>query len=417
MSTTDPNRPLEKVEPGIYKRTAADGTARYKIGWRDASGKQRWRYVDGGITAARAARAVELGRRAKGERIAADPRLRFNDAADAWWNARAVKLRPTTQSAYKASLKHLREAFGRRRMSDITPADVAAYVSAQQAAGQKGWTIKGQLAVLGAIFVYSSRHLGFVGSSPVAALDRVERPSTSDEKPKRILTDAELARLLAAVDEYYRPLFTLAARTGARLGEVLGLTWQDIDLDGGSVTFTHQLDRKGKRVPLKTKRSRRTIEIGPALVAMLREAKLASPLSTPHDLVFLSRKGTGHDHRNVAGRVLARAVQRAGLEAIERDGEVIEHAPTFHSLRHSHASALIAAGWDIEEVSARLGHADVATTMRIYTHAFDAAARSTHRRERLAALEASVEASDGSRAAADASNGEGDAAKVQQLRA
>jgi hypothetical protein len=51
-----------------------------------------------------------------------------------------------------------------------------------------------------------------------------------------------------------------------------------------------------------------------------------------------------------------RAVKRAGLGAVERDGRVIEPAPTFHCLRHSHGSALIAAGWDIEEVSARLGH-------------------------------------------------------------
>ena len=65
---------------------------------------------------------------------------------------------------------------------------------------------------------------------------------------------------------------------------------------------------------------------------------------------------------------------------------IVEHAPTFHSLRHSHGSALIAAGWDLEEVSARLGHADVGTTQRAYVHAYDAARRSDERRNRLAAL-------------------------------
>jgi integrase len=57
-----------------------------------------------------------------------------------------------------------------------------------------------------------------------------------------------------------------------------------------------------------------------------------------------------------------------------------------HALRHSHASALIAAGWDIAEVSARLGHSSIATTQRIYVHQFDAARRSEDRRKRLAAL-------------------------------
>lgn len=61
----------------------------------------------------------------------------------------------------------------------------------------------------------------------------------------------ELDRLLAAADEPYRLLFTLAAETGARLGEVLGLTWADVDTASATVTFTAQLDRKGERVPLK----------------------------------------------------------------------------------------------------------------------------------------------------------------------
>ena len=74
--------------------------------------------------------------------------------------------------------------------------------------------------------------------------------------------------------------------------------------------------------------------------------------------------GTPHDQRNIGGRVMARAVERAGLEAVQRDGRTVEPAPTFHSLRHSHGSALIAAGWDIEEISARLGHSNVATTQR-----------------------------------------------------
>lgn len=85
--------------------------------------------------------------------------------------------------------------------------------------------------------------------------------------------------------------------------------------------------------------------------------------------------------------MLARAVKRAGLEVVEdRHGAVVLPAPTFHDLRHSHASALIAQGWDIEEVSARLGHANVGTTQRIYVHAFDAARRSDDRRTRLADL-------------------------------
>lgn len=375
----------ERVERGIYKRTGADGKDQFEIGYRDAEGTQRWQRVEGGIMAARAALAEAHTARAHRERVG-DPHLRFDDAVEAWWNARVVRLRPATQSAYRAALKHLRTRFAGKRLADVQPADVAAFITSRQSEGAKGWTIKGDLTVLSGIFRHASRHLGFVGASPVAVLDRVERPSTDDQKPTRVLSAEQLQRLIDAVDDYYRLLFELAAETGARLSEALGLVWGEVDLDQQTVLFTSQLDREGNRAPLKTHRSRRCLEITPQLTAKLRVAKLAAFRSTDHDYVFVSRAGTPHDHRNIGGRVLARAVERAGLGPIEREGEVLEPSPTFHNLRHSHGSALIAAGWDIEEVSARLGHANVSTTARIYVHEYDAARRSQHRRDRLSQM-------------------------------
>lgn len=383
MAKGNPQR--EKVEPGIYKRHDADGRDVFEISWRE-HGHQRRRRVRGGIMAARKALTDAHAARGRGEPAAADPRLKFSTAADDWWDARAMKLRPTTQAMYKGCLNHLRAQFGASRLTDITPAAVAAFVTAQQRAGFKGWTIKGQLNVMSGVYKHASRHLGFVGRNPVTLLDRVERPGIEDQREKRTLNPDELGRLVAAVDEPYRLIFEFAAQTGARLGEVLGIVWGEVDLDDATVTFTHQLARGGKRVPLKTKRSRRCIEITHELVARLREQKLAAGASGPHDFVFTSRNGTPHDHRNVGGRVLARAVTRAGLEAVERNGQVVEPTPTFHNLRHSHGSGLINAGWDIEEVSARLGHADVSTTMRAYIHAYDSARRSDHRRDRLPTL-------------------------------
>ena len=204
-----------RVESGIYERP--DG--RLEIGWRDARGKLRWRVVEGKLKAARAALAQEHAKRARGEAVAVDPRLTFNDAADAWLAARVCRMRPATQSAYKAALKHLRERFGKQRMAAITPANVAAYVVSKSAL--KGWTIKGHLTVLSAIFRYANRHLGVTASNPVGLLDNVERPKTDDVKPKRILNANELARLIASVSARHRLIFKVAAETGLRLGEVL----------------------------------------------------------------------------------------------------------------------------------------------------------------------------------------------------
>jgi integrase len=339
MSNDIPRR--TRVEPGIYKRP----DNRLEIGWRDAQGKQRWRVVEGGIKAARAALAQEHAKRSRGERVASDPRLTFTAAADAWWDARVVRLRPGTQNAYGAALKHLRGYFGTQRMTVISATDAAKYVGKKQSEGLKGWTIKGHMSVLSSVFAYAARHLGLTAQNPVALLDRVERPSTGDEKSKRVMNSAELGKLLDAVDPKYRLLFDVASETGCRLAEVLGLAWENVSFEEQTVTFTHQLDRKGKRVPLKTERSRRVLEVTPGLINRLRKHKIAAGRSAPHELVFTTRTGGGHDHRNVGGRVLSRAVRRAGLAAVQdRHGAIVQPAPTFHDLRHSHASALIAQG-------------------------------------------------------------------------
>jgi len=379
----------QRVERGIYKRTTSDGKTHFEIGFRDSQQRQRWQRVDGGIMVARAALAEAHTARSRREPVG-DPSLRFEEAAQAWWDNRVIKLRPATQSAYSAALKHLGRRFGRDRLADISPAAVATYVTSRQAAGAKGWTIKGELTPLLGIFRYASRHLDFAGTNPVAVLDGVERPSTDDQKPKRVLTGEELESLIDAIDEYYRLLFELTAETGARLSEVLDIVWGEVDLNEQTVHFAKPLDRLGERVPLKAKRSDRVLEITPQLTSKLRAAKLAAFRSTDHDFVFVSRAGTAHDHRNIGGRVLARAITKAGLGPIERDGKVLQPAPTFHNLRYSHGSALIAAGWDLEEVSARLGHANVSTTARIYVHEYDAAQRSQHRRNRLTELYSSA---------------------------
>lgn len=281
--------PRERVEPGIYRRTGADGRSRYEISYRDSDGRQRRHVIEGGVKAARTALSGLKSDMGRGRRVAPTPRLSFDVAADRWWAARTADLRPATRSASHHALLHLRRAFGRRRLDDIAPADVAGYIARQRAAGYKGWTLRGHLVVMRQVIAHAQRRLGFAGADPVALLERGERPSTRDERAKRVLTAAELRRLLDAIPERHRLLFELASETGARKGEALGLTWQDVDLDDATITFAHQLDRTGRREPLKTERSRRCVEITPSLAGKLRAHKLASPYSGDHELVFTTR--------------------------------------------------------------------------------------------------------------------------------
>ena len=370
-----------KLEPGIYERVGADGNRLgLELVFRDAQGKQRRRAVDGGakagIMAARAQLATELAKRASGERVAADARLKFDRAADQWVAAHVKRLAPRSQHTTEYNLRHLRERFGRRRLIDITPADIAAYVADKEAT-HAAKTIRDHLSVLGQIFDYATRRLGFVGANPVAALTRAERPSGKSRKPY-VLSSDELPRLLAALEDDYRLLFDLASQTGPRINEALAWAWEDVDLDRMTIAFTHQLDDDKQRVAiLKTSASYATLPLGPSMVAKLRAHKLASEHSAPNDLVFTNPRGGPWDDYNISSRVMPRAAKRAGI-VVPADKRL-----SFHALRHAFGSRLIADGCDIAEVQHLMRHENPSTTLTIYTHEIDAARREQERRDRL----------------------------------
>lgn len=313
----------------------------------------------------------------KGERVAPTPNLTFGKASERWQQSQASNLRPATQAAYGSSLRmHLLPAWRNRKLDSLTVDDVARMIESMQAKGYKAWTIRGVLTVAGRVFDFAIRRLDWAGRNPVRLLDRSERPA-SDAKSRRVLTGEELAAVVHAAEDRYRLIVQVAAGTGARLGEVLGLKWRSVDLDAGTVEITHQLDRRANYVALKTSRSRRTIELPAPIVSALRAHKLASSHSSGEHYVFTTRVGSPHDHRNIGGRVLARAIKAAGIDCESQP------APTFHSFRHGFASAWIASGGNVVELSAHLGHRDPSITASIYAHEFERSARSDERRSRI----------------------------------
>ena len=95
--------------------------------------------------------------------------------------ARANRARPPSSATLPTCCTCAR--FGRRRLTDISPADVAAYVATKRRGRPKGWTIKGHSPPCRASTTYAARHLGFTGINPATLLDRVERPHSSDQRP------------------------------------------------------------------------------------------------------------------------------------------------------------------------------------------------------------------------------------------
>lgn len=365
-----------KDRRGIYYRVGAGGRRRYEITYRDSHGRQRWQVVDGGLREAEAALEDVRRKLRRGERVAPS-QATFAEIARVWL-ASQTGLRPRTRESYETQLRvHLEPAFGTRKIAQLTEDDVAAFIAEMQAAGYKGWSIRAALTPLGRVLGYAARR-GLIGQNPMERLQRGERPSVG-RRDMRILTRDEIGKVLDGAGDAYRPLLATAVFTGLRLGELLGLTWRDVDFDGAALRVRRQLDRRGERVEPKTDQAVREVVLIPALGRTLREHKLRSPFARDEDFMFASSGGGGLDH------TIPRAALRRALKAAELDGGD-RPSLRFHDLRHTFASLAIAQGLDVVFVSRQLGHASPDVTLKVYSHLFDAA---QHAERASAALEAS----------------------------
>jgi len=200
--------------------------------------------------------------------------------------------------------------------------------------------------------------------------DAAKAPAAS-AKEMHPLSAHEARRLLeAARDDRLEALYVLALHTGMRRGELLGLKWEDIDLDGSIVRVPRTLARteNGKRLALwepKTKKSRRTVRLTPRAVEVLRrhrarqaEEKLkAGGVYQDQGLVFAGEAGNLINPSNLRQRSFAPLLKCAGLPRI-----------TFHDLRHTCASLLFQKNVHPKIIQELLGHASVAITLDTYSH-------------------------------------------------
>lgn len=213
---------------------------------------------------------------------------------------------------------------------------------------------------------------GLIKATPMAD---VERPAVDDREEAAHLSREEAGALVAALAGHrlgghrsvWLHIVQTGLLTGLRRGEMLGLRWEDIDDDVMELRqqTTRNSDGLAQR-KLKTKGSRRDIDVGPALADVLRQrrkAQMADRLEAgaawvETGLVFTTGVGTAIEPNNV-NRAFRGAVKRAGLPAA---------GVTPHTLRHSAATFLLESGVSMKEVQKILGHTKISTTMDIYAH-------------------------------------------------
>ncbi len=350
-------RPLAGV-PGLYFRPRRDGVVGppYEFSYKDRDRRRRWQVVHGGVEEA-VARRDELVALALAERPDSHSR-KFEEAAATWLGVQPGTTR--TLELYSWALRrHLVPFFGEMCLEEIRVDDIVAFISSMRRQGLKSWTISSALRPLSMMLSQAARR-GGIPINPMSQLEPGERPRHDDERPKRILRLDEMRLLLASVNSpQHQCLIELLLASGLRIGEALGLVVGDLDSDNRIIRVEYQLSREGKRAPLKTPASRRSVDIPTSLFERLISLVEGRGDSVnPDALVFSGRKGAGIS-RKTCRRALQQAARGAGLR--------YPH-PTLHDLRHSHASMLIALGCSVTDVQRRLGHRRADTTLRIYTH-------------------------------------------------
>ena len=210
-----------------------------------------------------------------------------------------------------------------------------------------------------------ARKWNLVGRN-VAELVESPRVRRFEIKP---LTPEQARQLLdAAKGNRLEALCAVALACGLRVGEILGLRWQDVDLEAGRLAIRQSIQRQRGAglvaVEPKTERSRRTIEVPAPLVAELKahrvrqleERLVAGTRWRDGGLVFASAVGTGLEPRNLH-RAFKAMLKRAGLPDIR-----------FHDLRHSAASLMLAQGVPLRVVMEVLGHSSISLTADTYSH-------------------------------------------------
>ena len=284
----------------------------------------------------------------------------------------AGSVRPRTLENYEYVIRHVVDEIGNVPITKLTPQHLQRLYRKKQDQG-----LTRMVVLIHAVMHKALAQAVKWGIVPRNAADAVERPKVQ-KREIRPLSKDELVRFLAAAeDDPLYALYVLAATCGLRMGELLGLKWEDVDFANGLLTVRRQLQWiKGEPVfaPPKSAKSRRTIPLTSAALAALRRHKeqqaeqrlRVGEAWKDYGLVFTTGIGTPLSPSNVRNRSFFPLLRKAGLPRIR-----------FHDLRHTTATALLVQGVHPRLVQDLLGHSQISVTLDTYSHVTAAMLRQT----------------------------------------
>ncbi|MEM9653701.1 MAG: site-specific integrase [Actinomycetota bacterium] len=296
---------------------------------------------------------------------------------DEWLEGQRQHLKETTWSSYEVAVKRITHGLGASKLKALAPLEIESFYADLAETGSRAGkplsakSVRNTHVVLRKALADAER-LGLVPRNAAAAA----KPPTVQPKEQQTWDSDQLVQFFETVgDDLFFAAYVLAATTGMRRGEVLGLRWSDVDLDGGQLAVRQTVTTVNYKPVIttpKTKRSRRVVYLDEHTINVLRaqrrhqtdERRAAGKAwSDEHDLIFRDELGD-MINPDWFSREFTRQVKLSGLPKIR-----------FHDLRHSYATLALKAGVHPKVVSERLGHATVGITLDLYSHVTPAIAR------------------------------------------
>jgi integrase len=333
-----------------------------------------------------------LGEVQRGGSVDLDERVTVGQYLARWLATVSVR-RKTARSYQQFVTLHLKPGLGRIRLTKLTPGHVRTLLAEKEQGGLSVRTVTLMRDVL-RIALNQAVTDGAVARN-VAAL--VKRPKPTRRQGPILSPDQVPVFLSRIKGTRLAPVITIGLAVGLRLGEVLGLQWSAVDLEEGVIRVERGLETIGRDrslVALKSKESRRTIRLPEFVRAALvqhrqhqRERQLLAGgkwRAEGASFVFTTRDGRPLDGCGVT-RDLKRLLTKTWIGGRQdcKHRQVVsrqcadcraEHLPplSFHVLRHSCASILLAQGVPVRDVAELLGHSDIRLTLSTYAHVIEA---------------------------------------------
>lgn len=281
------------------------------------------------------------------------------------WLADSVRdtVRATTYENYSYLVRtYIVPSLGRVKLKALTPAHVQRFYREKLDSGLAPRTVQ----YLHTLLRKALKQAVKWGMVPRNVTDAVDAPRPAKKETKYFSFDQAKAFLKVASEDRFWALYVLALSTGLRRGELLGLRWEDLDLEREVLRVRRSLtpDAKSYNQP-KSVKGRRSVRLTLGAVEAMklhkinqdREKTCLGSLWQEQGLVFPSSKGTPFNPSNLLNRSFKPLLRRAGLPMIR-----------FHDLRHTFATLMFSNGEHPKIVQEILGHAQITLTLDTYSH-------------------------------------------------